>query len=105
MEKTTGKKLIAKWEDTEKVGIWDNETWIVRLYSDRAVCHYPTVRWVNNSGSLDHKSGRITGTYHTALVKLENQQIEDAADYTDKVYGILKAWQEDEEYDKCCSNR
>ena len=78
-------KIIATWSDDTSVAIYDHETWTVRLYEDRAVYHYPTVRWVGNSGSLAHTTDRITGDTHKALLKIAREQIEDDADYTDRV--------------------
>lgn len=83
-------KLIAKWSDDIKVGIWDNEEWTLRLYKDRAILHYPTVRWVNNSGSLHYTSERITGRRHASLLKIAQEQADDAADYTDRVSEIVR---------------
>lgn len=85
-------KVIALWSDDIKVGIWDNETWTLRLYEDRAVLKYPTVKWANNSGSLDHVSTRITGRIHAALLKLADEQVADAEDYTERVRELI--WDE-----------
>lgn len=78
-------KLIAKWSDSCKVGIWDNETWTVRLYEDRAVYRHPYVKWVGQSGSLAYLSHRITGKMLTELLEIAKQQVNDSADYTNRV--------------------
>lgn len=89
-------KLIAKWTDTMQVGIWDNTRWTVRLYEDRAVVHYPTVKWVNNSGSLSEITERWEPTetdkgYFERLIKIAAHQADDDADYTEKVRRLV--WQ------------
>lgn len=85
-------KLIAKWSDDIKVGIWDNEEWTLRLYEDRALLKYPTVKWSNNSGSLEHQTTRITGRIHAALIKLAAEQETDAEDYTERARELI--WDE-----------
>lgn len=85
-------KVIATWSDDIKVGIWDNETWTLRLYEDRAVLKYPTVKWINNSGSLDYVSSRITGRIHAALLKVAADQVDDLEDYTERARELV--WDE-----------
>ena len=34
------------------VGIWNSEEYIARIYTDKVIIESPSVRWVNNSGSL-----------------------------------------------------
>jgi len=82
-------KIITAWKDDIKVGIWDNEEWTLRLYADRAVLHYPTVKWVNNSGSLKYCSMRIEGKTHARLLKIADNQIADDEDYTEEVKELV----------------
>jgi len=82
-------QLIAQWSGDIKVGIWDNETWTLRLYPDRAILKYPTVRWVNNSGSLEHRATRIEGKVHAQLLKVAEQETQDAEDYTERVRELV----------------
>jgi len=82
-------KLIAQWSDDIKVGIWDNESWTLRLYADRAILKYPTVKWLGNSGSLDHVGTRITGSTHSALIAIAAEETADVADYTERVRELI----------------
>lgn len=85
-------KLIAQWSDDIKVGIWDNEAWTLRLYEDRAVLKYPTVKWSHNSGSLDYVSARITGRIHAALLKVAADQTDSIEDHTERARELI--WDE-----------
>jgi hypothetical protein len=43
-------KLLREWAGEIDVGIYENCTWSVRLYEDRAVIKMPGVRWTGNTG-------------------------------------------------------
>jgi len=81
--------LVKEWSGHEQVGIWDNCKWSVRLYEDRAVYKGHTVRWVGNSGSLADVHERWIGKVVGMLERIAKEEIEDEADYTDKVYAIV----------------
>jgi hypothetical protein len=85
-------KLIARWSDDIKVGIWDNEKWTLRLYEDRALLKFPTVSWRGNSGNLEYASTRITGRVHNALLNIAAEQADDDEDYTEQVRELI--WEE-----------
>jgi hypothetical protein len=87
---TYSKVLVKEWHDYEQVGIWDNCKWTVRLYEDRAIYKGNTVRWSNNSGSLAEIHERWTGKVIETLKRVAREEIEDDADYTDKVYEIIR---------------
>jgi len=82
-------QLVAQWSGDIKVGIWDNETWMLRLYPDRAILKYPTVRWVNNQGGLEHRATRIEGKVHAQLLKVIEQETQDAEDYTERIRDLV----------------
>jgi hypothetical protein len=86
------RKIIARWSDTIKVGIWDNESWTLRLYEDRALLRFPVVKWRSNSGSLDYVSTRIEGRIHEDLLRIAREEVEDCEDYTQKVRTLV--WDE-----------
>jgi hypothetical protein len=85
-------KLIARWTDDIKVGIWDNESWTLRLYEDRALFKFPTVTWRGDSGSLEYASKRIEGRIHKALLKIALDEAADCEDYTEQVRQLI--WDE-----------
>jgi hypothetical protein len=82
-------KLIAKWSDDIKVGIWDNEKWTLKLYEDRALFRFPTVNWRGDSGSLEYASTRITGRVYAALLNIAAEQADDRDDYTERVRALV----------------
>jgi len=82
------KTLIKEWSDYEQIGIWDHCTWSVRLYADRAIYKGPTVRWVNNNGSLVDVHERWTGPVIDRLKEIADLEQADSADYTKDVYLI-----------------
>lgn len=84
------KTLVKEWSDYEKVGIWDNCRWSVRLYSDRAIYKGRTVRWVNNSGTLAEVHERWTGPIVAKLAQIAEKEKADDADYTDWIYSIIR---------------
>lgn len=83
------RRLIVEWTRDEKVGIWDNCTATLRLYSDRAIYKGKTVRWVGNSGSLANDHRRINGRIHAQLLALAMQESEDDADYSDEAFELV----------------
>jgi hypothetical protein len=83
------RKLIAEWTTYCDVAIWEDRCFTIRLYADRAVYKGSTVKWSNNSGSLDHFARRITGPAHAALLKLDADGVEDGEDYTDEAFEIV----------------
>lgn len=86
---TPSRKLIAKWSDSIQVGIYDNSSWSVRLYADRAVARIPYVKWVGNTGGYAEQHERITGKQHAELLEIARQQVDDEADYTDRVARLV----------------
>ncbi len=78
------KKLVKKWEYDLQVGIYDSIL-IVRLYADRAVARVPHVRWVGSTGGYAERYVRIDGADLAALLRIAQQEIDDDADYTDRV--------------------
>jgi hypothetical protein len=83
------RELITKWTTSFDVGIWQDCTFIIRLYADRAVYKGSKVRWSNNSGSLVDFAQRITGPAHAALLKLDADGNEDGEDYVDEAFEIV----------------
>lgn len=83
------RKLLAEWSWDCSVGIWNNETESVRLYSDRAIHKSPYVKWVNNSGSLAETTERYTGQLLEQLKAIAQQEVDDDADYEDRVRELL----------------
>ena len=86
---TYSRKLVAEWSDRMAVGIWDNTYWSVRLYADRAIARLPYVKWINNSGSLEYRTERLTGKALDTLLAIAEQQVADDADYTERVKRIV----------------
>lgn len=86
MSTTYSKVLIREWTDAEKIGIWENCKWSVRLYEDRAVYKGHTVKWTGNNGSLATVHERWTGKVVETLKRIAREEIEDDANYTDTVY-------------------
>lgn len=84
------KVLVKEWSGYHQVGIWDNCKWSVRLYEDRAVYKDNTIRWVNNSGSLADVHERWTGPVVDTLKRIAREEIQDEANYTGKVYTIVR---------------
>lgn len=82
--------LIKEWSGYEQVSIWGNCRWSVRLYEDRAVYKGNGVRWSNNNASLCDVHERWTGKIIERLKRIAREEIEDDADYTDKVYAIVR---------------
>jgi hypothetical protein len=85
-------KRISSWSDDIKVGIWDNESWTLRLYEDRALLKFPTVSWRGDSGSLEYASKRIEGRIHKSLLKIALNEVADDEDYTEQVRELI--WDE-----------
>jgi hypothetical protein len=82
---TTSRKLITEWSDTIQVGIYDDCTWSIRLYEDRAVVKMPGVKWVGNSGCYHEYRYRITGSDLTRLLQIAQ---EDDADGTEEALSL-----------------
>lgn len=83
------RKLLAEWSWDCSVGIWSNETESVRVYADRAIHKAPCVNWVNNSGSLGETTERYIGQLLKQLKAIAQQEIDDDADYEDRVRELL----------------
>ena len=81
--------LIREWTGEEKVGIWENCRWSVRLYEDRAICKSFVVRWGGNTGSLGTSHERHTGVVLETLKRIAREEGEDSADYTERVYDFI----------------
>ena len=86
---TASRKLIKEWSGNITVGIYDNSTWRVRLYADRAVVTMPTVKWRGNTGGYHEDKYRLTGRWLADMLAIANAQTEDNEDYTDRVYDLL----------------
>lgn len=87
---TENRKLIREWSDAITVGIYDNSTWRVRMYDDRAVVTMPTVRWTSqSSGGYHEDKYRIEGVGLERLKDIYANEQADDEDYTDTVYDYL----------------
>jgi hypothetical protein len=86
------RKVIKVWEDWYQVGIWENCKQSVKLYEDRAIIKIPYVKWVNNSGSLDWSTERVTGKMLALLSTIAKQEVEDQEDYTDQVMDCVREY-------------
>jgi len=86
-------KKIKTWSNDIKVGIWDNETWTLTLYNDKAILHMPYVKWIGNSGSLDEHVTRFDtesgGKMLERFKKIASQEIEDGEDYTERIKELV----------------
>ena len=89
MTAKASRKLIKEWNQGCQVGIYENCSSTIRLYSDRAIVRAPYVKWVGNSGNLADSCERITGQRHRALLELATQEVEDSADYTGQAMSIV----------------
>jgi hypothetical protein len=85
---TASRRLITEWADEIQVGIYDNCTWRIRLYADRAVVKMPGVKWVENSGSYHDYHYRITGSDLARLRQIAEKQEADDSDYTEEAFNI-----------------
>jgi hypothetical protein len=85
---TTSRKLIAEWSDSIKVGIYDNCTWRIRLYHDRAVVKMPGVKWEGNTGGYHEYIYRIVGDDHAMLLEIAKNQEVDGEEYSEEAYEI-----------------
>jgi hypothetical protein len=60
---TTVDKPLRVYSGELTVGIFERCKWSVRLYSDKAICRVPYVKWENNSGTLDFLKERISSGF------------------------------------------
>lgn len=82
-------KLVREWTGEINVGIYDNCTWSVRLYADRAIVRMPGVKWKGNTGGYHLYRSRVVGREMTDLLALAQREIDDDEDYSDDVREIL----------------
>lgn len=82
-------KLVAEWSGKINVGIYDNCTWMIRLYEDRAIVRMPGVKWEGNSGGYHLYRTRETGRKLRDLLALAAQETADATNYTDRALEIV----------------
>lgn len=80
--KTASTKLVAEWSGSINVGIYDNCTWSIRLYEDRAIVRMPGVKWQGNSGGYHLYRTRETGRKLAELLAIADRESADAEDYT-----------------------
>ena len=86
-------KLIREWTDEIKVGIYDNCTWSVRIYADRAIVRMPGVKWEGNTGGYHLYRYRALGRCLRDLLALAQSEIDDDEDYTDSVRETLDMYE------------
>lgn len=83
------RKILCTWTDSFSVDIWENCTFTITLYADRAVYKGYATKWDNNTGTLSQFARRITGKTHAALLALDKSGEEDGEDYTDEAFAII----------------
>jgi hypothetical protein len=76
-------KLVAEWSGQIKVGIYDNCSWSIRLYEDRAIVRMPGVEWTGNTGGYHLYKTRETGYKFRDLLAIAKREREDEESYTD----------------------
>ena len=82
-------KLIAEWSGSIDVGIYDNCTWTIRLYEDRAIVRMPGVKWEGNTGGYHLYRTRETGRILRELLALAAEEKSDSEDYSDRALEIV----------------
>ena len=73
-------------EQDVSVGIWNNEQYVARIYSDKIIVEMPYVRWLNNSGSLAIAKNAIR---RDACIKAIIQAMDD--DCEDEAWQLIGA--------------
>ena len=76
-------KLLREWTDTTTVGIYEDCTWTVRLYEDRAIIKMPGVRWTGNTGGYHLYRSRATAEQLAELRAVLAEEREDDEEYDD----------------------
>jgi len=82
-------KLVAEWSGRINVGIYDNCTWTIRLYEDRAIVRMPGVKWTGNTGGYHLYRTRETGRKLAALLAIAERETADAEDYSDEALEVV----------------
>jgi len=82
-------KLVAEWSGQINVGIYDNCTWTIRLYEDRAIVRMPGVKWTGNTGGYHLYRTRETGARLQALLCLARHQSADIEDYAEQALACV----------------
>jgi hypothetical protein len=84
--------LVAEWSGSINVGIYDNCTWSIRLYEDRAIVRMPGVKWQGNSGGYHLYRTRETGRKLAELLAIAARESADAEDYTADALEVVSGY-------------
>ena len=85
-------KLVAEWSGRINVGIYDNCTWTIRLYEDRAIVRMPGVKWTGNTGGYHMYRTRETGRKLAALLAIAERETADAEDYSYEALEVVSGY-------------